>query len=246
MRTMKQAGEAAQAAFLHEALERGFIVAEPYGDSEPFDTLVGHGGRFLRVQVKTTNVKHGDGSYHVNISRTSRTGKTKAYTSAEVDFIVMLVGPERTWYVVPIAEVKGRISATIRPQMSAKGGPWRPYLGAWHLFHDPNIPEVVVVAPAVGNEAEAPRASCSTCKMIRTFLNVRAESPRNGKVRLDEGSAVGAGEDSKKQSCVGGDDEKEHAGGGDEQGDEAEAGAKSRQPEQGGTQELGKDEQGEN
>ena len=51
--TRKRWGEAMEAAFLNKAVEMGFGVAKPWGDSERYDFVV-HGKRMWRVQVKAT------------------------------------------------------------------------------------------------------------------------------------------------------------------------------------------------
>jgi hypothetical protein len=41
--TKKRRGEMAEAAFLHKASKLGFGVSKPWGDSDPYDLIVGLG-----------------------------------------------------------------------------------------------------------------------------------------------------------------------------------------------------------
>ena len=47
-------GEVAESAFLHKAMDKGLVVAKPWGDSSRYDFVVDSGERLLRVQVKST------------------------------------------------------------------------------------------------------------------------------------------------------------------------------------------------
>ena len=95
----KVRGELAEIRFLLEAASRGFIVAKPWGDSLPFDFLVGRGGRYLRVQVKSTSRRLGVSRYNVHCDRPA--GK-RPYTARQIDLLVAYVVPEDRWFVIPV------------------------------------------------------------------------------------------------------------------------------------------------
>ncbi len=46
------------------------------------------------------------------------------YKESDVDFIVVYVIPEETWYVIPVREVAVRTSMAIRPKGYARGDPY--------------------------------------------------------------------------------------------------------------------------
>ena len=56
--TPKQLGEIAEAEFVAKAVGMGFVVAKPWGDSEPYDFIVNPKKSFIfwRVQVKSAHV----------------------------------------------------------------------------------------------------------------------------------------------------------------------------------------------
>ena len=61
--TPKQLGEIAEAEFIAKAVGMGFVVARPWGDSEPYDFIVNPKKSFIfwRVQVKSAHVVGADG-----------------------------------------------------------------------------------------------------------------------------------------------------------------------------------------
>ena len=62
-RTPKQLGEIAEAEFIAKAVGLGFVVAKPWGDSEPYDFIVKakKSFHFWRVQVKSAHTIGADG-----------------------------------------------------------------------------------------------------------------------------------------------------------------------------------------
>ena len=71
----KLRGELAEVRFMTRAAELGLRVIKPWGDSARYDFVVETGGRFLRVQVKSTSVRQ-DKSYCCHLN----TRKQKPYT----------------------------------------------------------------------------------------------------------------------------------------------------------------------
>jgi len=62
---------------------------------------VENGRRFLRVQVKSTSFRLGNG-YLCGFSSNQR---SKQYTRRQVDFFAAYVIPEDAWYMIPAAAV---------------------------------------------------------------------------------------------------------------------------------------------
>ena len=60
-RNSKRTGELSEAAFLHKAVELGFRVTKPWGDSERYDFVLDSGKRLWRVQIKCTAVERAGG-----------------------------------------------------------------------------------------------------------------------------------------------------------------------------------------
>ena len=55
--TLKERGEWVELQFMAAAASRGYHVLKPYGDSLAYDVGIDHGGRLMRVQVKSTSVR---------------------------------------------------------------------------------------------------------------------------------------------------------------------------------------------
>lgn len=126
----KVRGELAEARFLVKAASHGLIVCKPWGDSLPFDFVVGL-KRFIRVQVKSASTRHSRG-YHLTCYRPS-TGR--AYRPREVDFVAAYIVPCRTWYVIPIRALAARKTIVLHPgRRRPARGRFERYREAWHLL----------------------------------------------------------------------------------------------------------------
>jgi hypothetical protein len=103
----KKTGELAECYFDFKALEQGFVVCEPRGDSAPFDRITEFGGKLNRVQIKmrSTACKTQKNSFIVSVSKAD--GST--YTPDEIDFIAIYLKPLDSWYFIPVAETKKRL-----------------------------------------------------------------------------------------------------------------------------------------
>jgi len=143
--TDKQRGELAEMRFMLKAAGLGFGVAKPWGDSERYDFVLDTGGgRFCRVQVKSTYVAR---SYSYAVSaKESTDGKSKAYTAEQIDFLVAYIVAEDAWYVLPIAAFAPRKQIHVYPSGSKKkgGGRYEKYREAWELMkEDPDDRDLV-------------------------------------------------------------------------------------------------------
>jgi hypothetical protein len=79
------------------AAEHGLRVMKPWGDSSRYDFVVEAGGRFLRVQVKSTNFRKSK-FYVCSMVRFGQ----KSYTSDDIDFFALYVIPLDIWYILPV------------------------------------------------------------------------------------------------------------------------------------------------
>ena len=55
IKNSKLRGEWAELRFMSRAAEHGLMLSKPWGDSAPYDVMIEHHGRVLRVQVKSTS-----------------------------------------------------------------------------------------------------------------------------------------------------------------------------------------------
>jgi PD-(D/E)XK endonuclease len=132
-------GELAELGFMYRAASHGFGVARPYGDSHPYDILLQHGRRLLRIQVKSC-FKRDPGAYHtgfsIHVSRNLGQGKS-SYSLEEIDFIAAFVAPHDTWYLIPVGALGQTKSIRLYPatkRLKRRGGFYEQYREAWHLL----------------------------------------------------------------------------------------------------------------
>jgi hypothetical protein len=131
-----QRGELGEAAFIHKAISLGFVVAKPYGHNLPYDFIVEGGNGFRSVQIKACgNMRRG--LYQTCIS-CRRHRVVVPYRESDVDFIVVYIIPEETWYVIPVRQVAVRTSVSFRPKGYPRGDPHACYREAWHLLREPD------------------------------------------------------------------------------------------------------------
>ncbi|HXM21180.1 MAG TPA: group I intron-associated PD-(D/E)XK endonuclease [Terriglobales bacterium] len=124
----KLRGEWAELLFMTGATEHGLRVIKPWGDSSRYDFVVETGGRFLRVQVKSTACRRGK-HYACWIEKRGR----KCYTAAEIDFFAIYVIPADSWYILPIEVVsRSKCVITLSPHNSLSKNAC--YKEAWHLL----------------------------------------------------------------------------------------------------------------
>ena len=131
----KRMGELAELAFMYRAASEGIGVARPYGDSHPYDFLVQHGRKLLRVQVKSCFTPHRTG-FPIGVCRDVGKGKGLLYTQQDVDFIAAYIAPHQTWYLIPIESLKGTKRLQLYPGgINRRSTPfYETYREAWHLL----------------------------------------------------------------------------------------------------------------
>lgn len=127
MRNGKKRGEWAELVFAMRAMERGFRLWRPWGESCGFDWVVEQdGGGFRKVQVKSTLFPEGEG-----YSCSLKNGKGP-YKRNSFDFVAAYVIPVDVWYVLPEKVVRGMWSVGLHPELeSSKYGQ---YEEAWELL----------------------------------------------------------------------------------------------------------------
>jgi hypothetical protein len=122
----KLRGEWAELRFLQRAIELGFRVTKPWGETAPYDVATDHRGLFLRVQVKCTLYRRGN-SYVCTICSSH-----VIYTPDQLDFFAALVIPTNTWYILPIRATHNQPTIVLSPHL--KKSKYSQYQEAWHLL----------------------------------------------------------------------------------------------------------------
>ncbi len=121
----KQRGLRAELRFVARAAQHGFSISKPLGDSRPYDFIVKHAGKFVRVQVKSTVCqKRKSYAYHVY---------GRPYTGGEVDFFAIYIIPKNIWYIFP-ADVISKYTRNMILSPHMKVSKHGAYKEAWHLL----------------------------------------------------------------------------------------------------------------
>ena len=134
--TSKLRGEWVELRFMTRAAELGIVVSKPWGDSAPYDFVLGHqinacqtearNGHFLRVQVKSTAHQRGR-SFKCHIS-----ANHGPYLPGQLDFIAAYIIPADTWYILPAHVATGQIHVMLSPHL--ENSKYSSYREAWHLL----------------------------------------------------------------------------------------------------------------
>jgi PD-(D/E)XK endonuclease len=122
----KERGEWAELRFMARAAEHGLRVSKPWGDSSRYDFAVESGGRFLRVQVKST-------TYKKRRSYVCHFDSKKPYTKQQIDFLAAYIVLEDVWYILPIGlRLRPKCNLILSPHLEKSK--YGRYKEAWHLL----------------------------------------------------------------------------------------------------------------
>ncbi len=138
----KRMGELSELGFMYRAASHGFAVARPYGDTHPYDILLQHGKRLLRIQVKScfSREKHRRTGFAITVSRLLSTGKGKTpYSNEDIDFIAAFIAPYDAWYLIPVESLGSSKIIRLYPadkKLKRAGGFYEQYREAWHLLKE--------------------------------------------------------------------------------------------------------------
>ncbi len=122
----KQRGEWVELLFMTVAAGLGFTVAKPWGDSARYDVIVENEGRFLRIQVKSTELWTGS-CYMCQLHMCDR-----LYTAEEIDYFAIYVLPLDLWYIFPAKTLAGMGAVGLSPHR--KGHKYERYMENWRLL----------------------------------------------------------------------------------------------------------------
>lgn len=114
-------------AFAAKAMSLGMTVSRPYSET-CYDFVLEAAGRLSRIQVKSGWSEIHHGGYPVKMSNYLRN-----YRADEIDFIVVYIVPEDTWYVVPVTAVMGRMTS-FYPNVARSRGALERFREAWELL----------------------------------------------------------------------------------------------------------------
>jgi hypothetical protein len=127
IKNCKKRGEWAELCFGVRALREGLRLARPWGESSGYDWVAyPAGGRMMRVQVKSTIFREGNG-YSCTLKDSKGPSKKNSF-----DFVAAYVIPEDVWFILPEKRVRGMWSVGLYPELEKSK--YGEYLEAWHLL----------------------------------------------------------------------------------------------------------------
>ena len=130
--TPKQLGEIAEAEFIAKAVGLGFVVARPWGDSEPYDFIVNPKKSFIfwRVQVKSAHTIGANGG----CSFRAHDHLQRSYSSEDIDALVAYARPMNAWYVMPVRVVEELKSLKLYPESKKLRSRFERWREAWEVL----------------------------------------------------------------------------------------------------------------
>ena len=131
--TSKRQGEAAEALFLAKATDLGLTVAKVWGDSAPYDFIVEGRHACRRIQVKSVWAPRMSPRHSFKVAASRGRGVKRAYSSREVDFMVIYIAAERAWYVIPIRALAGHKTVCLDARTRSRRL-FEAYREAWKLL----------------------------------------------------------------------------------------------------------------
>ena len=132
-------GELAELAFMFRAAREGIGVAKPYGDSHPYDFLVQHGRRLLRLQVKSCFDHRRARKSGFNITVAHHAGKMQIpYSLDDIDYVAAFIAVRNIWYLIPVESLGRHTRINLHPGKipNKKGGFFEQYREAWNQLKD--------------------------------------------------------------------------------------------------------------
>ncbi len=98
----REQGDIGERSALCWLIDQGATVYLPFGHSPDVDLVAGFGDRLVRVQVKTSNCVQ-KGRYTVTLAtrggNQSWSGLVKRFSSGRCDYLFVLVGDGRRWFI---------------------------------------------------------------------------------------------------------------------------------------------------
>ena len=126
----KPKGDWVECEFMASAMQRGLIVSKPYGDSAPFDFIIGRHHPLRRVQVRGRTLFQG-GGFHCTIGK----WPSRPFNWRDYDVLAFYVIPCQAWYLIPTTEINSsRWAITFFPHIHNSKGRYEKYREAWQLL----------------------------------------------------------------------------------------------------------------
>lgn len=121
-------GEIGEAAFMLEAVRRGFIVSQPFGHAQKYDFIVDTGTKLLKVQIKACTWGKNKKQDRLAFNLNPRGKKLKSVTG-RFDVLVGYDVENKDFYTILAKKI---IGTTV--SFSSKTKPYKEYKNNWSIF----------------------------------------------------------------------------------------------------------------
>jgi PD-(D/E)XK endonuclease len=112
----RKQGDLGELSAMEWLASQGAHIYVPVGHSPDVDLIADFGDRILRVEVKTSTCRRESGRWYIHIStlggNQSWSGLVKYFDPARCDYLFVLVGDGRRWFV-PTSALEGRSAITL-------------------------------------------------------------------------------------------------------------------------------------
>lgn len=126
-------GDIAEMSVSLAAMDMGWSVLRPVGNSLPYDLIIDVSGSLVKIQVKSAWKGKPTKSYIVE-SRRTKTNRVRMvrarYTDNDFDFAIVYIPETKDFYIIPVSEFikyKGAITLSKNSRASI-------YLNSWELI----------------------------------------------------------------------------------------------------------------
>jgi hypothetical protein len=157
----KVRGEWVELKFMLRAMELGLHLNKPWGEVMPYDFVIEQGGRFARVQVKSTMFVD-RGGYSCTVR-----GCDGPYEGDPFEYLAAYVFQEDLWYIIPAELVVGQGSIALYPKL--KAAKYAPYKEAWSSLRR-GLPAVPHYVDRIEACAELPRRGFWLVEWMRRVM----------------------------------------------------------------------------
>jgi len=112
MSATNRKGDIAEAAFLFEAISRGYNVCSSYKQDSAYDCVLDRKGSLERVQIKYREITE-KGNLVITITQDTKTNR-RDYSSENIDYFAVYVPELKQIAYIPIKLCEGKTRITLR------------------------------------------------------------------------------------------------------------------------------------
>ena len=131
---MKATGVRGELLVSEKLISKGWSVAKPIGDGDPYDLLACKEAKSLRIQIKSTLGAHSYKSHpspHYQFQLAHGLSSKKRYSKEEVDFFICCALDVKRFWIIPFEDAT---VLTLKIYNGEAGSKFHRYEDAWILL----------------------------------------------------------------------------------------------------------------